>query len=421
MLQAIVNRPVDETAVVARGWVEAIQDIGPDGDKLIDIRGQGRTSSVFVPAAVFADGEPTLQSTVEVFGAPGGGPNGEPTAEVLRVRSRAAPLPVKLDEPCYDDTRYRHLHIRTPLLRATAMFRHFIQKYARAYLDEHGFFFVQTPILTEASCVCSGDVFTFPYYNKKIATLIQSPWMYADALVSGVEKVYALNPSFRREREATRTHLVEIWQLQVDLTWASNADIMDLEEGLIRHLAASFLSQHTDLFELAGLDASHLEAMLRSYQRITYEDAVARINQRGVPMGFGDDFSDAQLGALSATFDRPYFVTNYPQQLKNFWFPSQPDGNHLTPSNDLFAHTGQGEIIGGGERVYDVEELERNLEYFGHDLDEFDWFVETRRFGGVPHAGFSVGFDRLTALIMGVDHINKATLFPRLPHGGLRP
>lgn len=402
-----------------RGWVESVTE--PQNDfSMLDVRGGNGIRQVLVHKDLLAGKTITPQSIVDIEADATGG--GDPyIAQSLHIVSLAAPLPVNLETPDFTDTRHRHLHIRTPELRAAAMFRHYVQKYAREYLDHLGFYHVHTPILTEASCVCSGDVFTFPYYNMKIANLIQSPWMYADALVAGVERVYALNPSFRREKDATNIHLVEIWQLQVDMAWASNEDIMGIEEGLIKHLAHNFLDRHADLYELARQTPSHLEALLRPFARITYDESLMRLRDLGHQLEYGSDYSKTQSDELSATFDRPYFIMDYPQQLKNFWFPLKGDNRKLTPSNDLFAHTGHGEIIGGGERVHDAAQLAENLEYFGHDLDEFDWFLETRQYGCPPHAGFSTGFDRLTSLIMGVDHILKATLFPRLPHGTLRP
>ncbi|MHB8697714.1 MAG: amino acid--tRNA ligase-related protein [Sulfuricaulis sp.] len=421
MQTALKIREAAGPQLLARGWVEEIVATPDPAIKVLRIRGGNRITDVLASGELLERTDVTPQSTVELYGRTGMEKTEAGTAESIVVRCRAEPLPIDLAAPDYAVTRYRHLHIRSPLLRATAMFRHYIQKYAREYLDGLGFYSVHTPILTEASCVCSGEVFAFPYYGKTIANLIQSPWMYCDALVSGVERVYAINPSYRREREATETHLVEIWQLQVDLCWASNDEIIAMEEGLIQYIANRFQQSHVDLYANAGLESDHLETFLKPYHRITYDESLARLRTIGHELTYGSDYTKQQSDALSASFDRPYFITNYPIKMKNFWFPTIPGEQKLTPSNDLFAHTGHGEIIGGGERVYDTQELERNLEFFGHDLDEFDWFVETRRYGGVPHAGFSVGFDRLTAMIMGVDHINQATLFPRLPHGTLRP
>jgi asparaginyl-tRNA synthetase len=404
---------------VWKGWVESVDD-QTDGSKLVRIRGSNTEAILEIPRDLAATTLLTPQSVVETTSVARLGT--VPLVRDLNVLNRAEPLPVDLKEPDFTDTRHRHLHIRTPQLRAAAMFRHFLQKHVREYLDLLGFYHVHTPILTEASCVCSGDVFAFPYYNKKIANLIQSPWMYADALVAGVERVYALNPSFRREKDATNIHLVEIWQLQVDLAWASNEDAMVLEEGMLKHLAKEFLEKHQDLYAMAGLGSTHLVDLLKPYERISYDESLERLRALGYELPYGSDYSKEQSDALSATFSAPYFITNYPQELKNFWFPSyEAGGKRLTPSNDLFAHTGHGEIIGGGARVHNAQELSENLEYFGHDQDEFDWFLETRRYGCPPHAGFSTGFDRLTALIMGVDHILEATLFPRLPNGTIRP
>jgi asparaginyl-tRNA synthetase len=403
-----------------QGWVERIAASDLAGWQCLTVRGGGRTRDCLVPDALVRELDLTPQSVVR-FDAVIDPAIGRPVATDVELINRALPLPTSIAEPDLFDLKHRHLHLRSAPLRAVAQFRHFIQKYARDYLDGHGCYSVQTPILTEASCVCSGDVFTFPYYGKRIATLIQSPWMYADALTSGVERVYALNPSFRRERNETNIHLVEIWQLQVDLAWASNDDIMALEQGLVQHIATRLRAQHQDLYELAGLSSSHLDAFTRDFVRISYDESLERLKALGHDLPYGSDYTQAQSDALSRSFDRPYFITQFPKQLKNFWFPQLGKDTDLTPSNDLFAHTGQGEIIGGGERVHDLEQLIANLHYYEHDLDEFDWFVDIRRYGCVPHAGFSVGFDRLVAMLMGVQDIRKATLIPRIPNGPLKP
>lgn len=410
------------SVLLARGWLEDLER-PREGNTFwtLTVRGDNRLVRARAPQIAFPAQELRIQSVVEVWGEPARDGADCGYAESVRVISQAEPLPVDLINPDLTQSRYRHLHLRTSKLRAAIMFRHYLQKYAREFLEARGFIHVHTPIMTEASCVCSGDVFTFPYYNKKIATLIQSPWMYADALVGSVERVYALNPSFRREKEPTSTHLVEIWQLQVDGAWETNESIIALEETFITYLAKRFANEGKDLYEMAGLSSDHLEDFNKPFQRITYKEAVEHSNALGFPMKYGADFDDDTLRALGRAFGCPFFVTDYPKRLKNFWFPSSPNDPELTPSNDLFAHTGHGEIIGGGERVHDAQQLARNLAYYGHDLDEFDWFLETRKFGCVPHAGFSIGFDRLNAMLMGVDHIRQATIYPRLPQDGLRP
>jgi len=411
---------IDQACLLMKGWLESYESNDSEGGGTIRVRGDNTIHEAFVPNTIEDIKDIPYQSVVEVFGSIDTDSNIS-TVTDIEVINRAEKMPIDLSNPDLSVERYRHLHLRTPALRAALMFRHYIQKHARNFFEDHGYFHVHTPILTEASCVCSGDIFTFPYYEKKIATLIQSPWMYADSLVGSVEKVYALNPSFRREREQTNTHLVEIWQLQVDGAWENNESVMKMEEEFIRYMANTFHTQHTDLYEMAGLSTDHLDDFEKPYPKITYDESVKRIHALGFGMEYGEDFDDAALYALGQEFGAPFFVTSYPKRLKNFWFPQLKENPELTPSNDLFSHTGHGEIIGGGERVNNAEQLAANLEYYGHDLDEFDWFLETRKFGCVPHAGFSIGFDRLTAMLMGVDHINKATVYPRLPHGGLRP
>jgi asparaginyl-tRNA synthetase len=383
------------------------------------IRSNGNNLEIDIPRALIDATDVTVQSIVKLVLSTDS--DDAPVAKDLQVVRMAQPMPVALEDIEATDLKRRHLYIRSNKMLATARFRHFVNKYAREYLDEQGCINVQTPILTEASCVCSGDVFAFPYYGKTIANLIQSPWMYADAMSSAFDRVYTLNPSFRREKEASSTHLVEIWQMQVDVTWSSNDDVMTMEEELVKYIASRLKARHLELYELGGLSYSHLDDILKPFEKVSYKDTVDIINANGLNMKYGTDYTDQQQDLLARQFDRPFFITDFPQKIKNFWFPVHEDNPELTPSNDLFAHTGHGEIIGGGERVSDAEQLRKNLKYFHHDEDEFDWFLEIRKYGCVPHAGFSIGFDRLVAFMMGVNDIIEASVFPRIPYGPIKP
>lgn len=401
--------------VVAAGWVEKVQ-AQQSGVTHITIRQNNQKKVWRVRDEENGWAKLPLQSVVRLHSDI---PSDDPLCR-LELVHKAQPLPISIDQYDAQDLTQRHLGIRSDFFRATAEFRHLVRKYAFEFLDNQNCMFVQTPILTNASCVCSGDVFTFPYYGKQIATLTQSPWMYADALVSGVERVYALNPSFRRETDPTSIHLVEIWQLQVDLAWTSNDEIIQMEQDLI-HYIASKLQQHSELYAKADLGMSHLEQLLKPFKRLSYGDSVRLLNELGYPFEYGSDYTAEHNNVIGAHFQVPYFITDFPMSLKNFWFAHDTENADLSPSNDLFSHMGQGEIIGGGTRVSDYEELKANLELFGHDLDEFAWFVDIRRYGCVPHSGFSIGFDRLVATLMGVQDIRQATLFPRMPQGQLKP
>lgn len=409
---AVARQP---KTIVAAGWVEKIQP-QQSGVINITIRQNNQKKVWRVQDAANEWIKLPLQSVVYLHSDT---PSDDPLCRLELVHT-AQPLPIEIDQYDYQDLTQRHLGIRSDFFRATAEFRHLVRKYAFEFLDSQRCMFVQTPILTNASCVCSGDVFTFPYYGKQVATLTQSPWMYADALVSGVERVYALNPSFRRENDPTGIHLVEIWQLQVDLAWASNDDIVKMEQDLIHHIAGK-LQAHPEVYAQANLSMAHLEQLLKPFKRLTYDDSVKLLNELGYEFEYGSDYTAEHNNAIGAHYQVPYFITDFPMSLKNFWFTPDADNAKLSPSNDLFSHMGQGEIIGGGTRVSDYEKLKENLEFFGHDLDEFAWFVDIRRFGCVPHSGFSIGFDRLVATLMGVQDIRQATLFPRMPQGMLKP
>lgn len=404
-----------QKTVIAAGWVEKIQPLQA-GEIHVTIRQNNQKKVWRVQDAANEWAGLPLQSVVRLHSDT---PGDDPLCRLELVHT-AQPLPIDIDQYDYQDLTQRHLGIRSDFFRATAEFRHLVRKYAFEFLDSQQCMFVQTPILTNASCVCSGDVFTFPYYGKQVATLTQSPWMYADALVSGVERVYALNPSFRRETDPTGIHLVEIWQLQVDLAWASNDDIIKMEQDLIHYIAGK-LQAHPEVYAKANLSMAHLDQLLKPFMRLTYNDSVRLLNELGYAFEYGSDYTAEHNNVIGAHFQVPYFITDFPMSLKNFWFTQDEENAKLSPSNDLFSHLGQGEIIGGGTRVSDYEKLKANLEFFGHDLDEFAWFVDIRRYGCVPHSGFSIGFDRLVATLMGVEDIRQATLFPRIPQGLLKP
>ena len=195
---------------------------------------------------------------------------------------------------------------------------------------------------------------------------------------------------------------------------------MDIEEGLFRHIAHC-LRGHTDLYTLGGLSRTHLEDFDKPFARITYSESIERLRDLGYLITYGNDYTREQSRALSGTFDRPFFITHFPITLKNFWFPTISPDSDLTPTNDLYAHTGQGEIVGGGERTFDVNEVINNLEVRRYPVEKFDWIIDVRRYGCVPHAGFSLGFDRLVSMFMGTDDIRKATLFPRMPYEVIQP
>jgi len=406
---------------VIRGSIHGIESPWNTSDcALVFVRANRSVTPVLVPADLVKKEKITQECVIELTVVQHAA-NAPPTAVGVRVRSHALPLPVDMRHPDLTDLTKRHLHVRSDLLRSTAMFRHVIQKYAREYLESQGCILVQTPVLTKASAVSSGSVFQFPYYgDDSHAVLTQTNWMAADCLVNALERVYAFGPTFRREEEHTPIHLVEIWQICADFAWVSNAELMDIEEGLFRHIAHC-LRGHTDLYTLGGLSNTHLEDFDKPFARITYSESIERLRDLGYLITYGNDYTREQSRALSGTFDRPFFITHFPITLKNFWFPTISPDSDLTPTNDLYSQPGQGEIVGGGERTFDVNEVINNLEVRRYPVEKFDWIVDVRRYGCVPHAGFSLGFDRLVSMFMGTDDIRKATLFPRMPHEVIQP
>ena len=310
---------------------------------------------------------------------------------------------------------HRHLWIRSPRQTAILRIRATIIRAIRDWLDDHDFVNVDTPILTPASVEGTSTLFETDYFGEP-AFLSQSGQLYNEATIGALKNVYCFGPTFRAEKSKTRRHLTEFWMVEPEMAFARLEDIMAVEEEFVSSIVERVLEKHSaDLTDLLERNLSPLEKVRTPFPRISYDDAVARLHQSGFPeFPWGEDFGAPHETALAESFDRPVFVYHYPAACKAFYMAEVAEDPRLSRSVDLLAPEGYGEIIGGGERATSIQLLQRRMAEHGLPAEVYEWYLDLRRFGSVPHSGFGLGLERTVAWICGLDHVRETTAFPRM-------
>ncbi len=308
---------------------------------------------------------------------------------------------------------HRHLWLRSSRQQAILLIRHEIIRACRNFFDERGFILADAPIFTPNACEGTTTLFQTDYFDQK-AYLTQSGQLYSEATAAALGKVYCFGPTFRAEKSKTRRHLMEFWMVEPEVAFAELADVMDLAEALLSHVAARVLEFRRNELDVLERDISKLERITAPFPRLTYEEAVALLQEKGNPIQVGDDFGGDEETLLSKVFDRPLLVHRYPSAIKPFYMESDPARPDLALCMDVLAPEGYGEIIGGGQRIHDHDKLRTRIR--DHKLPEeaFRWYLDLRRYGSVPHAGFGMGIERVVAWICGIDHVRETIPFPRM-------
>jgi asparaginyl-tRNA synthetase len=315
---------------------------------------------------------------------------------------------------------HRHLWIRSRKQNAILKVRHTVIKAVRDYFDSNGFILADTPIFTPAACEGTTTLFEVDYFGDDKAYLTQSGQLYNEATAAAFGKSYAFGPTFRAEKSKTRRHLTEFWMVEPEVAYASYEDMMALGEGLILHIVKSVLAERRP--ELASLerDITVLEAITGPFPRLHYDDAVKML-QEGHEKGelenrfeWGGDFGAPDETYLSKQFGQPIFVHHFPTAIKGFYFEVDPERPETALGIDLLAPEGYGEIIGGGERAASLEYLEKQLEAHNLPRESFEWYLDLRRYGSVPHSGFGMGIERCVAWMCGTEHVRETIPFPRM-------
>ncbi|NDJ78298.1 MAG: asparagine--tRNA ligase [Chloroflexi bacterium] len=318
----------------------------------------------------------------------------------------------------------RHLWVRSLRQWAILRIRGTIINTIRNWLDEHGYLLVDTPILTPAAGENTTTLFEIDYYGEP-AYLAQTGQLYNEANMAAFGKVYCFGPTFRAEKSKTRRHLMEFWMVEPEMAFFSLEDLMDMEEQFISAIVQTVLEKHRMELDILERDTSRLENIVPPFPRISYDEAVERLKQRleeiddperkaELAITWGDDFGSPHETELAEMFDRPVFVYNYPTAAKAFYMQPVEGRPEACRSVDLLAPEGYGEITGGSERIYDPELLKERVDEIGIDPENYAWYLDLRRFGTVPHAGFGLGVERTVAWICGLPHIRETIPYARM-------
>ncbi len=368
------------------------------------MKGLTQESSVIVSGKVRADQR-----------APGGYELQISTVDVLHRIPDETPYPIQLKEHGVDFLlENRHLWMRTPRQAAILRIRDEAIFAARSYMHEQGYTLTDSPVFTPAACEGTTTLFELEYFDEGKAYLTQSGQLYLEATSAALGKVYCFGPTFRAEKSKTRRHLTEFWMLEPEAAFAHIDDMMALGEGLVSHIVQSCLKNRARELEFIKRDTSKLESVKAPFPRISYDEAIETLQKNGKDVKWGDDFGGDEETVLSSQYDRPVIVHRYPAAIKAFYMEPDPKRPELALGFDMLASEGYGEIIGGGERMSNYELLIQRLREHGLPEQSFQWYLDLRRYGSVPHAGFGMGLERTVAWICGTEHIREVIPFPRM-------
>ncbi len=415
----------DGQEVSIRGWLYNLRESGKllfpifrDGTGII----QGVCSLKESPEAFGALKGLTQESSVIVSGtiraekrAPGGYEIGVHKVQIVQKVPESTPFPIQLKEHGVDFLLdQRHLWIRTPRQAAILRIRAEAIRAARDYMDSQGYILTDAPMFTPAACEGTSTLFEVNYIDEQKAYLTQSGQLYIEATAMALGKVYTFGPTFRAEKSKTRRHLTEFWMLEPEAAYAGLDDMMTLGEGLVSAIVQGVVKNRFRELETLKRDINKLENIEPPFPRITYEEAIAILQKNDKPAKFGDDFGGDEETVISNSFERPVMIHHYPTAIKAFYMQPDAERPDLALSFDMIAPEGYGEIIGGSQRIHDYDLLVKRLHEYKLPEEAFQWYLDLRRYGSVPHAGFGLGLERTVAWICGTEHIREVIPFPRM-------
>jgi asparaginyl-tRNA synthetase len=339
----------------------------------------------------------------------------ELTATGLEVVSAAHDFPITPKEHGVDYLLdRRHLWIRSERQTAILRVRHEVIDAIRDFFNSQGFILADTPIFTPAACEGTTTLFPVQYFEDNTAFLTQSGQLYNEANAMALGKVYCFGPTFRAEKSKTRRHLTEFWMVEPEMAYADLNDVIALAEGLITSVVARVLDRRAAELKVLERDTSKLEAVKAPFPRLHYDEAAKILHDKGVPFEVGGDLGGTDETVLSEQFERPVCVTHYPASVKAFYMkpdPAQPDRALCV---DVLAPEGYGEIIGGGQRLDDYDLLLQRIKEHNLPVEAFEWYLDLRRYGSVPHGGFGMGIERCVTWMCGLEHVRETIPYPRM-------
>ena len=415
---------VGETVTV-RGWVTTTRSSGKiafvvvrDGSGYV----QGVLSKKEVPESTWsAFGSLTQEASVAMTGqvreesrSPGGH---ELSVQALEVLGPSPEYPITPKE--HGTTflfEHRHLWLRSRRQAAVARVRHEVTQAIREFFYQRDFILVDTPILTGAIGEEAGNLFSTDYFDLGKAYLAQTGQLYVEAAAAALGKVYCFGPTFRAEKSKTRRHLTEFWMVEPEVAFNDSDANMRLQEEFVSYIVGRTIDRRREELKELERDTTPLERVQAPFPRISYSDAVTRLNTLGSDMSWGNDLGGDDETLLAREYDRPVFVYNYPKQVKAFYMKENPADPRTVLNNDCLAPEGYGEIIGGSQREDNYEKLLSRIREQGLDPEAYRWYLDLRKYGTFVHSGFGLGIERTVAWICGIPHIREAIAFPRQIH-----
>ena len=384
------------------GFIQCVttkQAVGEDAFKQADHLTQ--ESAIIVTGTVRADSRAPGGYEVDVTG--------------LEVVSEAEAYPITPKEHGVDFLMdRRHLWIRAPRQQAILRVRHEVINAVRDFFNQRGFILADTPIFTPAACEGTTTLFPVQYFDDTTAYLTQSGQLYNEANAMALGRVYAFGPTFRAEKSKTRRHLTEFWMVEPEMAYATLDDVMDLAEALVVAVVGRVLERRQKELQVIERDTSTLEKVQSPFPRVSYDEAIGILRTKGLPFEWGGDFGAPDETAISEAFDRPVCVHRYPSAVKAFYMKPDPQRPDVALGVDVLAPEGYGEIIGGGERLADLDLLLARLKEHELPQEAFEWYLDLRRYGSVPHGGFGMGIERVVSWICGLEHLREAIPYPRM-------
>ncbi len=417
-----LSQHVGET-VTLQGWLYNIRSSGKI--KFLLLRdGTGICQGVVVKSVVGEElfslcEKLTQESSFKMTGtvraeqrAPGGYEMDVTNVEIISIASEYPITPKEHGVEFLADRR--HLWLRSSRQHAIMRVRHEIIRSIREFFDGRGFTLLDAPIFTPAACEGTSTLFETEYFDLGKAFLTQSGQLYGEAGAMAFGKVYVFGPTFRAEKSKTRRHLTEFWMVEPEVAFNDLNDNMDLAEAFLQHIVSNVLKNRLPELKILERNIQFLENVKKPLPRITYDEAVNILHSKGLPFEWGNDLGGTDETVISEQFDRPVMVHRYPAQVKAFYMKRDPENNKLALALDVLAPEGYGEIIGGSQREDDMDLLLERLKEHNLPQEAFDWYLDLRRFGSVPHAGFGLGVERTVAWICGLDHVRETIPFPRM-------
>lgn len=428
----IFREPQEGKSVTLRGWIYRHR-IGAAGAMVFavlrDPTGilQATVKKEKVDEKSWKDAsEAYVESSVIVSGtikkddrAPGGY---EVVVERFETLCRGEPFPIAKDLSEEFLMEVRHLWMRSQKLTHIMKARHHLTNYLREFLNNEGFWEVTPPIITKSGCEGGSTLFELDYFGEK-AYLTQSSQMYAEVFTFSLGKVYVLAPSFRAEKSRTIRHLAEYWHLEPEMAYYDHDMNMELQERMVEYAVQKFVKEQEPLLRLLGRDPEELRKVRGPFPRLEYDKAVDKVNQLGGRMEHGQDFGADEEALLTQELLKPLFVHRYPRAIKAFYMRAEtrkptyakedPRRSEYVLNNDMLAPRGHGELIGGSERIWQMDELQARMQEQNIDPKDYQWYLDLRRYGSVPHSGFGMGIERFVKWVLNLEHIRDTIPFPR--------